>query len=124
MQFTLACTTLLAAISTVSANGCYSGGEDGDKGAGLTEHHWDVVCGYLKGDYLSQESRETCVTDNKGIKWAFELKCISDNYRSIDVAECKDGMKKSAMNCEYGGDIEYTNWEYTADPNAGRCISS
>ncbi|KAI6082504.1 hypothetical protein F4821DRAFT_263810 [Hypoxylon rubiginosum] len=122
MQVTKFTITLLTAVSGVSA-GCYTGGEDGHMGSGLLgQNDIDLACAYLAGDYSGhEEERYTCVRDSKGIRWDFALKKISDGYRKAGKSECEDGMKKEALSCQYGGKTSYTNWEYKADPQSGRC---
>jgi len=79
------------------------------------------VCDELRGSYGDMETRTTCRNGNDKIKFDYLLQHITGGSRSIDEAECMDGMKKEITGCDNGGDTRYTNWRYSVDPNPGAC---
>ncbi|KAI2633255.1 hypothetical protein GGS26DRAFT_590853 [Hypomontagnella submonticulosa] len=124
MQITKFTVALLTAVSGASAK-CWSGGESGHFGSGLTgANSLSLVCSYLSGTYRANEQRHTCVKDNKGIRWDFTLKKLGDGARDIETKECESGFGKEAFGCEFGGHSSYANWEYKADPQNGECTST
>ncbi|KAK0743042.1 hypothetical protein B0T18DRAFT_330194 [Schizothecium vesticola] len=74
----------------------------------------------LAGRYTTQQTRYRCIPGINNQKFDFTLKLISPGSRVISATECISGMTKE-MACKHGGRTRYGNWEYTADPNAGRC---
>jgi len=51
----------------------------------------------------------------------FTVQNIGGANRRLPYAECYDGLQKEINSCDRGGATSYTNWRYTADPNAGNC---
>jgi hypothetical protein len=79
----------------------------------MEEEQLSGVCASLIGDYAGGERRHTCVSVG-GNKYDFMLHRHKRSARSIDVAECMDGMRKE-LGCERGGNTKYGNWEYKYD---------
>ncbi|KAL4721772.1 hypothetical protein ACLX1H_011266 [Fusarium chlamydosporum] len=57
----------------------------------------------------------------KKIDLVLERISDGDDEREIGVDECYDGFQKEINGCDHGGYSSYTNWKYSADPNAGQC---
>ncbi|KAK4182028.1 hypothetical protein QBC35DRAFT_217032 [Podospora australis] len=121
-------TFFLSAIATffaASANAtCFGSGEDwGDRSVALTTAR-NLCNSDLTGTYgpggTTSGYRGACRNGN-GKKLEFQLWHIQGGDRYISPDECYDGFQKEINGCSRGGDTSYTNWRYSADPNAGSC---
>ncbi|TGO25862.1 hypothetical protein BPAE_0071g00330 [Botrytis paeoniae] len=119
MQF-LSIITILSFTTGIYA-GCYTSGIAGS--AANINSYLGTICNGLSGNYVKNEQRHQCVMDSASVQWDFTLEYIgSDASRNIGSTECISGMQKETA-CGKGGSSSYSNWAYTADPNAGSCYS-
>ncbi|KAG8534408.1 uncharacterized protein KY384_001253 [Bacidia gigantensis] len=102
--------------------GCYSdGGQVGDKDMAASKIN-DICTNHLTGAYDAGASRHACLPDGKN-RWDFTVKSIGKAKQNLPLSECISGLIKETSGCASGGSSSYTDWAYTADPNAGACKS-
>ncbi|KAI1398986.1 hypothetical protein F4819DRAFT_489066 [Hypoxylon fuscum] len=122
MQFSTILIASLSAAATVSA-GCYSGGDDGHNGNGLTSKDIiGTVCNQIYGAYLDGEDRHSCATDDQNVKWNFYIKNKAGTRRTVSLAECKLRLGNEAFACQHGGESTIDKWQYVSDPSKGQCV--
>ncbi|KAK7740844.1 hypothetical protein SLS62_010989 [Diatrype stigma] len=118
--------SILALVATASSvmAGCFSGGENFATQKAIALSSAQDVCNskYSQKDWSDNNPLAACYDLDSGKKVDFVLQRISTGgTRYISPAECYDGFQKEVNGCEYGGSTSYTNWQYTADVNAGSC---
>ncbi|KAI0011459.1 hypothetical protein F4779DRAFT_572789 [Xylariaceae sp. FL0662B] len=125
MQFTKIAMAVLAAASSVTAEkGCFTGGQDGKMGTGLYDvSSISFVCALISGGLSPNEFHSTCDMDKNGIKWNFRASNKSKKYVVFSTKKCTDNLTPKAKGCPTGGKQEDDGIEYTADPNAGACLT-
>ncbi|KAM7212190.1 hypothetical protein V8F06_012442 [Rhypophila decipiens] len=79
----------------------------------------------LSGTYGPESTyngqKAACVNTGDGNKIDFVIRHIEDGNRDLAWAECYDGLQKEVGGCAKGGQSDYANWYYKADPNEGTC---
>ncbi|KAF2419576.1 hypothetical protein EJ08DRAFT_738867 [Tothia fuscella] len=113
----------LASAASLASAGCFTGGENWGAERQYALNQATQYCQRLgAGCYQPKGERPKCFNLSSGKKVDFNLQLRDDVVaRCIDANECYDGMQKEINGCDHGGNSKYTNWIYTADPNAGNC---
>ncbi|RYO88286.1 hypothetical protein DL766_008441 [Monosporascus sp. MC13-8B] len=118
-------TSFLVIVTAASSvlGGCFSGGENWATQKAIALSKAQDVCNnkYSKATFGSGQALGACYALDSDKQVDFVLEYIGGDTRTISAAECYDGFQKEINGCDHGGSTAYTNWKYTADPNAGAC---
>ncbi|KAF2271713.1 uncharacterized protein EI97DRAFT_504780 [Westerdykella ornata] len=113
-------------LAGFSSADCYGDGPswtDSAKTSMLKEEQLNSICSGLIGDYIPGERRRTCLEVVDIGKLEVMVHLVSSNFRTMGLAECRSGVSKEISGCTHGGKSKYTNWEYQADLNKGKCTA-
>ncbi|KAK0444594.1 uncharacterized protein EV420DRAFT_1648698 [Desarmillaria tabescens] len=111
----------LAAISSVAAEGCFSGGQPGTcDDAAYTFCHAMLGINGGKASLGDSERRSRCYNTSRGYKCDMRALNTKSSTRTITEADCASAMFTNG-NCDHEGKKTINGIEYTADPNEGTC---
>ncbi|KAI0406128.1 hypothetical protein F4802DRAFT_596489 [Xylaria palmicola] len=110
-------------IATTALAGCFSGGEDWASQRAMALAAAQNVCNNKFSTFTFKAGQELggCGNLDSTKKVDLIMQNISEGSRKPTSSECYDGFQKEINGCDNGGSTSYTNWKYTADPNAGSC---
>ncbi|KAK4202612.1 hypothetical protein QBC40DRAFT_169003 [Triangularia verruculosa] len=113
--------TLAASVSLALA-GCFTGGETwGNDIYNANNLMYNVVCkGLGNSVYNAGETKSWCyhLTDEKRVD--FSIRNFQNKRDTLSYDNCILLLREIA-GCEHGGRRAYTKFEFTSDPNRGRC---
>ncbi|KAJ7288800.1 hypothetical protein C8J57DRAFT_522184 [Mycena rebaudengoi] len=117
MLTSLATLVTLALVSSVSAVGCFSGGQAGDCSAAI-----DGICSQVNGHAFGNgETIATCV-DTNGIRCNMAVQNTGGGGAQMGKQQCVDNMLATNNGCNgHGGIRQDGNFLLTLDPNTGAC---
>ncbi|KAH8891094.1 hypothetical protein GQ53DRAFT_823731 [Thozetella sp. PMI_491] len=109
--------------ASLAKRGCFTSGDNWGANKAYALSFAALVCNTdFRGTYNPGNIRAKCYNLDSTKKVDFSLQLTSNNgQRSIEAAECYDGLQKEINGCDQGGSTGYANWRYTSDPNAGQC---
>ncbi|KAK0444608.1 uncharacterized protein EV420DRAFT_993705 [Desarmillaria tabescens] len=109
----------LTIISSVAAEGCFTGGQPGscDEAAYTFCKEMLTINGGQLGD---SERRQHCYDTSRGYKCGMRVLNTKSSTRTITESDCAGAMFING-NCDNGGKKTVNGIEYTADPNEGVC---
>ncbi|CAP66671.1 uncharacterized protein PODANS_4_8230 [Podospora anserina S mat+] len=124
MQLTTLLT--LATSATLASAGCFTGGAVwGEDLYNANTLMYFAVCGSDgtgTHSYNAGETRRWCyhLTDNKRVD--FSIRNMQSIRDTLSTANC-ELLRNEIAGCQHGGRRAYTKFEFTADPNDGRCAN-
>ncbi|PBK90954.1 hypothetical protein ARMGADRAFT_1082198 [Armillaria gallica] len=113
----------LAAISSVAAEGCFSGGQPGscdDAAYTFCKDMLKINGGKASTALGDSERRSRCYNTSRGYKCDMRVLNKKSSTRTITEQDCGSAMFING-NCDNGGKKTINGIEYTADPNEGSC---
>ncbi|KAK6078646.1 hypothetical protein SCUP234_04293 [Seiridium cupressi] len=120
------CFFLIITAASSVLGGCFSGGENWASQRSIALSNAQDICNtkFSKADWNTKgQSLAGCYNLDSEKQVDFILERIQDGHRDISASECYDGFQKQINNCDHGGSTSYSNWKYTADPNANSCAA-
>ncbi|KAJ6587143.1 hypothetical protein DFH09DRAFT_1075143 [Mycena vulgaris] len=114
---TIIAVALAAFAPSVSAVGCFSGGQAGDCSAAI-----GGICGQVNGFVFGAgQTISTCV-DVNGFRCNMAVQNTGGGGAQIGTQECIDDMTATNNGCDSHGGIRADgNFQLTLDPNTGAC---
>ncbi|KAM7183307.1 hypothetical protein V8F33_013669 [Rhypophila sp. PSN 637] len=128
MQFTTRTsilTVLTASLIPYVSADCHESGIDWHNKEAAKSMASQACTLLLSGTYGPEDTyngqKVACLNTGDGNKIDFVIKHITEGNRDLPWAECYDGLQKEIGGCAKGGQSDYANWYYKADPNEGAC---
>ncbi|GKU05578.1 hypothetical protein FLAG1_08469 [Fusarium langsethiae] len=123
MHFTTAFASLVLLASSASA-ACHGSGINwpGAYNVMLSEAENECRRGAFTGVFQPGMTKYKCVQYGNGVKLEFSVRNGNTNT-AFDLGDddCVKEFRKDIYDCSRGGYHTSSGWEFSADPNEGRC---